>query len=89
MRRALVYSKRLKEAGLTQEMVDAHISILEEVVEDEMATKADIQNLESRIELRLQAMSSKIDQMEYKLTIRMGLMLVAAVGVLSALIKLT
>jgi hypothetical protein len=82
MRKALVYSRRLKEAGLTQEQAEVHLGILEEIVEDEMATKSDILAMDSKF-------TAKFEQMEYKLTFRLGLMLTAAVGFLATFIKLT
>ena len=58
MRKAIVYSKRLEAAGLTRAQVEAHIEILEEIVEDEMATKADIQSLKSEMTNQLQSLRS-------------------------------
>lgn len=81
MKKALHYSRKLEEVGLTREQATVHLEILESVVEDEMATKADIQNSESNLR-------SEIRQLELKMTIKVGLMLATAVGILATLIRL-
>ena len=132
MRRTIEYSKKLEEAGLTRKQAEVHLEILEEVVEDEMATKSDIlslksemhsqihgfksemqnqmqefrseiqnqmqefrseiqsqmQSLRSEIKGEIQEMRSDIKQLELRMTIKLGLMQVATVGLLVAAIKL-
>lgn len=116
MRRALLYSKKLEEAGLSRQQAETHLEILEEIVEDEMATKADIQSLKSEatraveslkldttraieslrldttraiegLKSEIKQFRSEMMQMEYKITIKLGLMLAAAVGILATLQK--
>jgi hypothetical protein len=80
MKNALQYSKRLESAGLSREQAEAHLEILSEVVEDEMATKTDLERLE-------QKMSAGFQQMEYRLTIKLGAFMVVAVGAVAALVR--
>ncbi|MBQ4567623.1 MAG: DUF1640 domain-containing protein [Desulfovibrio sp.] len=64
----LEYAKRLESAGFTRQQAEAQANIITEVVDEKMATKSDLREL------------------EYRLTIRFGTMLAAAVAVLAALI---
>ena len=64
----LEYAKRLEGAGFTRQQAEAQANIMTEIVDEKMATKQDLREL------------------EYRLTIRVGSMLAAAVAVLAALI---
>ena len=46
MIKALKYSKQLEAVGLSREQAEVHLEILTEVIEGEMATKADLKKLE-------------------------------------------
>ena len=64
----LEYAKRLESAGFTRQQAEVQANIVTELVDEKMATKADLREL------------------EYRLTIRLGAMMAAAVAVLAALI---
>ena len=53
-----------------------------EIVDERMATKADLREMEARL-------SSEMQKLEYRLTIRLGAMLAAGVAVLAALVTFT
>ena len=67
---SLNYAKRLEQAGFTREQAEAQANIMTEIVNEKIATKQDLREL------------------EYRLTIRFGSMLAAAVALLAALITL-
>ncbi|NMF98416.1 DUF1640 domain-containing protein [Aromatoleum toluolicum] len=77
----LKYAERLEKAGLTREqasaMAEAQKEVFAEALETQLATKSDVDRLENRIE-----------QLELKLTIKLGAMMVVAVGAVAALVKL-
>jgi len=81
MKHALIYTKKLEEAGLSREQAQAHLEILEEIVDGDMATKTDVQNV--KIDLKIE-----MKMMEQRIVLKMGVMLVAAVGFMSALYTL-
>ena len=60
MRKALAYSKKLEEVGLTREQAEVHLEILDDIVEDEMATKQDLKNLDSKLTTQIQKLESKL-----------------------------
>ncbi len=79
------YVKKLKAVGFTEEQAEAQASTLAEIVEDKLATKRDIAELEARLELRLKAMESSIKADIIKWVAGM---LVAQAAVIAALVKL-
>jgi hypothetical protein len=77
----LGYFERLKAAGMPEAQARVQAEALREIIEDKLATKKDLLDLEFR-------MDGKLREMEYRLTIRLGGMLAAAVAVLAVLIKI-
>lgn len=73
----LKYAKLLEEVGFSREQAETSVRILVEIMEDKLATKQDISDIRR-----------DITQAEYKLTLRMGTMLTAAIAILTALHKL-
>jgi hypothetical protein len=49
----LRYAKRLEEVGVSRNQAEAHIQIIAEIVEDDVATKQDLKELEHRLVIRL------------------------------------
>lgn len=77
----LRYSKRLKEVGFTEEQAEVQAEVFAEAIETQLATKRDLQELKTELK-------ADMEQLGYKLTIRFGGMLVAAVTVLAVLIRI-
>lgn len=69
---SLNYAKRLEQAGFTREQAEAQANIMTEIVDEKMATKRDLREMELRL--------------KYELTLRMGIMISAGVAFLAALI---
>jgi len=70
----LAYAKKLKAAGVPEQQAEVQAEAIAEIIEEKLATKKDLLELEERL--------------TYKLTIRFGSMLIAAVTVLAILIKI-
>lgn len=73
----LMHAKKLQEKGFTYEQAEAQVEMLKEVIDNQLATKQDIFDLKRDIK-----------DIEYKLTIRMGMFAAAIVTILAAIIKL-
>lgn len=69
---SLNYAKRLEQAGFTREQAEVQANIMTEIVDEKIATKQDLRELELRL--------------KYDLTLRMGAMIAAGVAFLAALI---
>lgn len=66
----LQYAKKLKKACITETQAEIQAEALAEIIEDKLATKQDLKEL------------------EYRLIIKMGIMLTAVVTILGALIRI-
>ena len=77
----LQYTKRLREVGVSEEQAEVQAEAIRELIDDKLATKEDIK-------LVRKDMKELEQRLSYKLTMRLGSMLVAAVLVLAAIIKL-
>ena len=66
----LGYFEKLKAAGVPETQAKAQVEVLREIIEDKLATKQDLREL------------------EYRLTLRFGSMIAAAVALLAALMAL-
>jgi hypothetical protein len=77
----LKYSRILEAVGVSRDQAEAHVKIIAEIVEGELATKHDIERLEN-----------KLIQLEYRLVIKLGAVVGAivtlAIAVTAALSKL-
>lgn len=77
----LEYAKELEAAGFTTQQAEVQAKALSRIVDERLATKQDIAMLQRDIkELE--------ERLTYRLTLRMGTMLTAAVGVIAVLIKI-
>lgn len=53
---SLEYARRLEQAGFTREQAEMQANILTEIVDEKMATKQDLRELELRLTVRLGGM---------------------------------
>ncbi len=70
----LAYAKKLKAAGFTDDQAEIQAQALAEIIEERLATKQDLKELELRLKLDL--------------TLRLGGMLVAGIAIVATLVKL-
>ena len=77
----LAYANKLKQAGVPDRQAEVQAEAMAELVEERLATKRDLNELEERL-------ANRMSELEYRLTVRLGSMLVVAVSILAALVKL-
>lgn len=88
----LAYSKKLREAGFTESQAEAQAVALAEIVDEKLATKQDLK--EAEISLRRDIKELEINlrhemkEMESRIIIKLGSMMVVAVGLVATLVKL-
>ena len=74
---SLRYSQRLQQAGISRDQAEAHAELARDMDIADLATKADLINVRTELQ-------AEIKLLEQRITIRLGTMLAAAVGVIVA-----
>ena len=73
---ALRSVEELQESGIPENQAKAQVRVFQRIIESDLATKRDIKDLQQ--EMR---------ELEYRLTIKLGVMVVAATGVIIGTIQ--
>ena len=71
---SLGYAKRLRERGLAQDQAEAHAEAARDFIMAELVTKQDL--------------ALALETQTLRLTVRLGVMLVVAIGALATILKL-
>lgn len=84
----LQYAKKLQQAGFTEQQAEIQAEVLQKQatainnwIDDNLATKRDLKELEERL-------TTRINEMGYKITVRLGSMITGAVIILGVIIPL-
>jgi hypothetical protein len=96
---SLGYAKRLRDRGVPQEQAEAHAEAARDFIMAELVTKPDLQvalqaaiaPLERKIdklETNIDTLETNIENLSVRLTLRLGAMLVVAIGALATILKL-
>lgn len=96
---ALKYTQELEKAGFTREQAEAALNMIHQFGDQNLATKTEMIELRSemsalKVELKSELSSFKsemkhsMESLEHRMTIKLGSMLIVAMGVLVALQKL-
>ena len=81
------FAKRLKAVNFSPEQAETLAEAVAEIVEENLATKGDIANLQrylKELELRL---THELLKLKHALTLRLGAMLVAGLGGVAAIVR--
>ncbi|HEY8157814.1 MAG TPA: DUF1640 domain-containing protein [Methylobacter sp.] len=84
----LKYANRLKAAGAEPKIAEAEAEALAEVFElnlNEVATRDDLKHMEERLNKRLEA---RLLQLEQRMVIKLGGLMVGAIGAVATLVKI-
>lgn len=89
---SLGYAKRLRDGGVPQAQAEAHAEAARDFIMAELATKSDWLALKSDLlatERKLQTeLRTSIETLTLRLTVRLGAMIVVAIGALATILKL-
>ena len=75
------FVKELAEAGMPEKQAEVLARSQATLIDEKLATKQDLKELEARLR-------SNMKELELRLTLRLGSMMVVAIGVVTALVKL-
>lgn len=92
----LAYANKLKTAGIPSEIAEAHAianaELMENLVEGTLATKQDIIILEAKLENKITEVKSDLRQeikdLENRLTIRVGALIIGSLGAFATILSL-
>lgn len=76
----LKYSRILEATGVSREQAEAHIQIMAEIVEGELATKQDIKDLQKELKISVTDLEHKMEQLEYHLVVKLTAILVPVIS---------
>ena len=86
------FVKELTQAGMPEEQAEVLARSQAMLIDEKLATKQDLKELELRLKRDIQELKRDMQEMELRLkhdlTVRLGSMMVVAVGVIAALVKL-
>jgi DNA polymerase III delta prime subunit len=96
---ALRYTQELEKAGFSRDQADVSMKVLMDVMNENFATKSDLKELEyslrsdfaelkAEVKSDINGLKSEIKEMEYKLTIKLGVMTTISIGAMATLMKL-
>jgi hypothetical protein len=85
---SLGYAKRLRDRGVPQDQAEAHAEAARDFIMPELATKADVLAIKSDLLATEQRLRTAMDTLALRLTVRLGAMIVVAIGALATLLKL-
>ncbi len=75
------FVKELTQAGMPEAQAEVLARSQATLIDEKLATKQDLKELEARL-------TRDLKELELRLTIRLGSMMVVAIGVVAALVKL-
>ncbi|MBF0459262.1 MAG: DUF1640 domain-containing protein [Nitrospirae bacterium] len=86
------YVKRLKVVGFTEEQAEVQTEVLSELIEESLATKRDLKELENILKRDLKELENNfkrdLKELELKLSVRLGTIVAAGIAGVAAVVKL-
>ena len=76
----LMYVKRLEAIGISREQAELQVQVMAEIVDSNYATKQDFRDLKTE-------MDHKFEQLENRLTIKLGSIMIFGMSALATLFK--
>ena len=79
--------QNLKEAGVAEAQAEAMVAMVGGLIGDNVATKADVQRVEQRIESESRQHRTELNALEQRITLRLTVIGFAGLGLLFAALK--
>jgi hypothetical protein len=84
----LGYAKRLRDRGVPNDQAEAHAEAARDFIMPEIATKADVLALKTDLLATEQRLQTAMDTQTLRLTVRVGAMIVVAIGALATILTM-
>jgi len=78
------FVKKLEAVGFTEPQAEVQAQALAELVNDQLATKRDLQELEMRLESGMRELELRL---KHDLTLRLGAMMAAGIAIVAVLVR--
>lgn len=85
---AIKYMDELEQKGFTKEQAKASVNLWIDLMNENQASKSDLLEFKSEIKDALHVLEKKIDRLEYKLTVRLGIMMATSISLIAIIQKL-
>jgi len=89
---SLTFVRRLRTAGFTEAQAEALADANRDMLVPDLATRDDLKGVEQRLEAKIDAQGERlqaaIEALGLRLTIRLGVMIGAAIAILGAILRL-
>jgi len=83
----LKLADQLAAGGFTSEQAKTASAALSEALKDDIAKKIDIQHVEIKIDALANTIAQKLESLELRITVKLGALVVFALGALTAIFK--
>ena len=80
----LRYAKKLEEAGVSRQQAEAHVQIIAEIIEGDVATKQDI----TEVKHDIKEVKDEMVKLEYRLIIKLGALVTAIIATAVTILKI-
>jgi len=84
----LRYAKKLKAVGITEKQAEVFAETMAETIDNKLATKFDIKCLEERMDRRFELIDRHFEELELRMTVKLGGIMISGLGTLVVLLKL-
>jgi hypothetical protein len=88
MNNTLKYVRLLEASGITREQAEAHVQVITEITEGDLASKQDMKNLETKLDVSIERLEHKMLQSEYRIVIKLGTIVTVVIAAATTVIKL-
>ena len=82
---SLGYARRLRDRGVAQDQAEAHAEAARDFIMAELVTKTDLLAVKQELQTEIRTSNETLG---LRLTVRLGAMLVVAIGALATIMKL-
>ena len=82
------YVKKLKAVGFTEEQAEVQTETLAELIDERLATKHDLKELEVVLKRDIAEIKCEKKEMELRMTIKLGAITTSGIIIVAALVKL-
>ena len=79
--------QNLKAAGVADAQAEAMVALVSGAFGENVATKADVERLEQKLEYEVRSLRSDMQAMEQRITLKLGGLLFAGLGLLFAALR--